>query len=256
MKGSLDVIDRDVTCLRLEKKTEGVIYGIGEGPWPPTVKFNDHIFHRFHDFIYVSERLDELSSEQVVAVCELRESFSTDAQLSRNRSIRDLFIRLIKAFSPNSLLEIGPGTHPIFAPTDTDFLYKLAELDSRSVRRLVDLGHSVEIFDSVTPLTHIPANSIEMIVALFVFHFPIGTLQAIEMRRVLKDEGIIIANVYRRSAEARENLRELFRTQGLQLEIVRRSDGVNYEHEYWILGKDLGSLRCSQALDLIRNTSI
>ena len=103
----------------LIERTDGVLYALGPGPRPLSIRHNGKSYFRFHDFIYVSRRIEELNEQQVLAVCALRDQFATEQQLGPNRRIRRYFRTVIDSFVPCMLLELGPGNRPLYASGTT-----------------------------------------------------------------------------------------------------------------------------------------
>ena len=236
---------------RLRKLVEGVLFGEGSGPWPPSLEYEGKRYYRFHDFIYLSKPLEALDEKQVLAVCSIRNSHSTDQQMLPNSVVRNVLRSASNAYKPKLLLEIGPGLRPLFTPGEHDFAYELAELDPRIVGSLVSDGYSASLFNGQTQLKQL-TGSVDLIVAVFVFQFPIQESQVEELVRVLSPEGLILANVFRRSQSSRETLQRSFARKGCKTAVSIPSDEIAYDHEYWILGRNLsnsGYLRIVGALE-------
>jgi hypothetical protein len=58
--------------------------------------------------------------------------------------------------------------------------------------------------------------------------------------------------VYRRSAAGRTQLREHFERQTCTVQIVPRDDGIGHNHEYWIIGNELGDQKCKAVLEQLK----
>ncbi|MNR33546.1 hypothetical protein D3C85_1512280 [compost metagenome] len=80
-------------------------------------------------------------------------------------------------------------------------------------------------------------NYFEMVMAVFVLHFPFYKTQLDELHKRLKVSGVVIANVYRRSANSRERLIADMECSGFKVLKVQDANNLCVEHEYWILGK-------------------
>jgi len=236
-----------------KKRTTGVLYVDGPGPNPPSIECDGTSYSRFHDFIYVSKQLEDLDEQQVVAVCTLRDEFATAQQLDPNRKIRQIFVDLVKTFRPKVLLELGPGNRPLFEAGTEAFLYELLDLNEENVHRLTAIGHCASLFKDRTALG-LKAGSVDLVVAVFVFQFNIAASQIDEMLRVLSRTGLIVANVYRRSPPAREQLRHHFESRGCGVKIVQRAHGVEHNHEYWLIGRDLKDSKCRAAIAVLEDS--
>ena len=219
------------------ERAAGVLYSLGQCEMPTTVEHHGLTYHRFHDFIYLTQPIEDLSQAQVRAVCAIREEFATHEQLSSNRRIRKHFIELINALGPKFLVELGPGVRPLFSRPPTMFRYELVEIDDAIVRQLVMDGYSASQIGEVASL-NLPPNCVDLVVAVFVFQFNMSTSQINEILRVLAKSGIIVANVYRRSSKSREQLKEHFERRECRVKIIRCNCDIGHEHEYWVVGRD------------------
>jgi hypothetical protein len=220
---------------------------------PPSIECDGTEYSRFHDFIYVSRQVEELDEQQVVAVCTLRDEFATPQQLEPNRKIQQIFVDLVRVFRQRVLVELGPGTRPLFKAGTEAFRYELLELNEDNVHRLTAIGYCASLFKDRTVLD-LEAGSVDLVVAVFVLQFNIAASQIDEMLRVLSWTGLIVANVYRRSPPAREQLRHLFESRGCGVEIVQRAHGVGHDHEYWIISRDLGNSKRRAAIAVLERS--
>ena len=234
----------------VKKRAIGVLYVDGPGPNPATIECDGIEYFRFHDFIYVSTRVEELDESQVIAVCTLRDEFATDQQLEPNRKIRGIFIELVRAFKPGVLLELGPGIKPLFEVGKESFRYELLDLNEGNVQRLTAIGHRAVLFKNQSSLD-MESGSVDLVVAIFVFQFCIAASQIDELLRTLSRTGLMVANVYRRSPDARVELRRQFEGRGFDVRISRRAHGVEHNHEYWIIGRNLSDTRCDVVMAIL-----
>jgi hypothetical protein len=150
-------------------------------------------------------------------------------------------------------MELGPGIRPLLDAGTEAFRYELLDLNKDNVQRLTASGHCASLFRDRTPL-HLEAGSVDLVVAVFVFQFHIATSQINEIVRVLSQTGLIVANVYRRSPRARKQLRDHFESCGCEVKIIERTDGVGHDHEYWLVGRDLGDSKCKAAIAVLENS--
>ena len=235
---------------RLIEQTEGVLFALGPGPHPQSIRHNGQSYFRFHDFIYVKNRIEDLNQQQVIAVCELRDRFATEQQLAPNRRVRECFRTAVLGLNPRTLLEIGPGNRPLYTSDETKFRYELLEIDHSAACNLEQLGYSVSVFNSQTPLT-LESCSVDLIVAAFVFQFFVSPHQIDEITRVLHNDGLVLANVYRRSTASRRELKDLFATKKLHTAVIKHNHGIGYNHEYWVIGHHLLGPKCAFAIQAL-----
>lgn len=96
---------------------------------------------------------------------------------------------------PLSILEIGCGTQPVrVLPGER---YWGLEIDDAERERAIALHpESTRTFLSSTrDLENLPAGSIDLIVGIFVFHFPFPKEDFASLMRVLSEEGAIVFNL-------------------------------------------------------------
>ncbi len=228
-----------------------MLYAKGVGPHPAVVEYCGETYVRFHDFIYLERPLDELDKCQVFSVCRLRDQFAGDSGMHPNLRVREKIRQVAEVLSPKVLLELGPGNSPLFSASSTNFQYKLADLDEEVVRNLTSNGYSATLFDddSLLPTAD---SSIDVIVAIFVFQFSLSATQIDEIVRVLCSNGLLVANVYRRSESSRKCLRSEFEDRGCKISIVDDSSEIGHNHQYWVVGREDCSPIRSVAIDSLK----
>ncbi|HUI28711.1 MAG TPA: methyltransferase domain-containing protein [Candidatus Acidoferrales bacterium] len=229
--------DDDPPLCELKKATNGIMYIDPAGPErPETIRCEGKTYSRFMDFIYISKSAEELSEDEVLAVNKLREQFIQKMpHWEINISVRAKFLRVIDSLVINSVLEIGPDSNPLFPDSGHKFKeYFTADLDLESVDLLSSKGIKSFHFNLNAPLP-LPDSSIDLVVALFVFQFPISIQQIKEIRRVVKPDGAVMANVYRRDQRSRDELRAQFLEVGLHCKVIPDGSHLCRDHEYWCL---------------------
>ena len=237
---------------RLEKVLDEVFVGIGPGPWPERLILDEKEYYRFHDFIYITSPLDELSEAQVVKVCDLRNVHATEEHLEPNNMIRRYFNAVKEVCEPSLILEVGPGKSPLYAVRNENFEYILAELDKTAVNYLSDHGYRAIAFDSKSTLS-VESGSADLILGLFVFHFSFSQLQINELARAIANDGLLLINVYRRSKSSRKELENMFQRSGFSVKTMTLNDGVGYDHEYWFVSKNLNSKKNLLAFEELKS---
>jgi SAM-dependent methyltransferase len=239
----------------LEEVETGVLKIKGDNPGPEEVEYKGTIYYRFMDFFYVTNKnLDELEPEQVSNLCRARVKYPDSISVV-NEDVRKVFKALAQALKPSSLLEIGAGRNPIFAPNEhKPDCYILADADSEVVTYHANL--SIDCYEFSQNICELPYfdDFFEMVIAVFVLHFPFAINQLLEINRRLKVSGVIIANVYRRSSESREKLTQNMMDVGFKIIKIQDTDNLCRDHEYWILGKEHTSVQiCASKLkDIIK----
>jgi hypothetical protein len=170
------------------------------------------IYHRFMDFFYISVEADELTPAEVEAVCRAR---AKEPRCFRgaNVKVKSIFREFLYVRKHMRVLEVGAGLHPVLTSEearDLGIVYITADSDSAVTseadlfsRDASGLKYSDEYFD--------------VSIALFVLHFAFSPPQIHEVYRCLSEEGVFLANIYRRSASSRDSLVDDFISAGFLL---------------------------------------
>src|SRR3990167_1114184 len=187
-----------------EMVAPGVLKIIKNEKGPSETEYKGTKYFRFMDYFYIqTKHLDELTPEEVSNLCRARAKFP-DLISQINIEVRSLFKALALEICPSSLLEIGAGRNPVFAATATkDMHYVLSDADREVVEYHSNTDTKCYIFSDAACALPCQEGYFEMIIAVFVLHFPFYEIQLRELYRSLKPSGVIVANVYRRSSEAR-----------------------------------------------------
>ena len=185
----------------------------------PVVKIGEDIYYRFMNFTYLPQPPESLSSEQVVEICNLRLDYINElVEQNHNRhvvaAIGDcLASSFTDTTSPSLMkaLDFGCGSGlssklllehiPNLQIVGVDISEK-AVLESRKQGLAVFLTR---------PEGSLPfeADTFDVIFAVFVMHFQINTSTLVELRRVLRESGKFVFNVYQRDIDGViEQLRE------------------------------------------------
>ena len=208
---------------------------------PLEIEMDGLRYQRFLDYIYIPSETEELSNDQILAVNELRHRLLlAPGARAINERTRGVFGRAVEIASPRSLLEIGPGTNPLFRSAPKGVQYWLADMS----RDVIDANRSYGLpcfyFNQSNGIP-LADSAVEMIIAIFVLQFNLTSEQIAELARIMAPSGVMVGNVYRRSEESRERLLEMF--MGAELQAVRIGDPLNLcrGHEYWLVFKDVAA---------------
>ncbi len=217
---------------------EGVLEYQGEPkPTEKKITINGEVYERFFDHFYLDRSLSSLNEEQVKEICRIRETIpGWQVDDSPNRVVHNLFSKVIKEINPETLFELGPGVFPLFNIGDTPFNYTQGELDQRVVDLNKAAGYEIFHFDSDSTLP-ISESSIDLICGIFVFQFNLSDLQVREMGRILKPDGGILANVYRRNDTEKASLLLKFKSKDLNVVIIPDQQNICRDNEYWLISK-------------------
>ncbi|PMV24995.1 MULTISPECIES: hypothetical protein [unclassified Pseudomonas] len=210
---------------------------------PEEVLHSEVMYYRFMDYFYTqTKHLDQLTPEGVSNLCRARAKYPSLISKT-NVEVRSLFKALAKTINPATLLEIGAGRNPVFEDEPpTKMHYVLSDADNEVV--VFHSENNSECYAFSGEICNLPSREdyFEMVIAVFVLHFPFHKNQLVELYKRLSSSGVIIANVYRRSTEARESLISEITETGFKIKKIVDSAKLCRDHEYWILGKSYAQL--------------
>lgn len=213
----------------LVKVCDGVYWNGGlEGD--REIHISETKFVRFMDFFYLRCPPDELTHIEVSALCRKRLE-NPEIISPANNKVRDIFRNLIYALEPKTVLEVGAGNRPILSEGDPKAIgIKYTKADA-------DPGFNNEFSGNKSKL-EFPDNYFDLAAAVFVLHFHFYEEQISELSRCLSIDGVFVANVYCRTQQSREKLKQSFEDKGLK--VLTRNDFLELcrHHEFWIVGKD------------------
>ena len=218
---------------------------------PKETEHEGNKYFRFMDVFYTrTQDLDQLSPEEVSNLCRARARFP-DLISQPNIEVRSLFKALAMEINPTRLLEIGAGRNPVFAGTASNNMhYVISDADHEVVKSHTSTETECYIFSETACILPCQEGHFEMVIAVFVLHFPFYKAQLSELYRTLNNTGVIVANVYRRSTNARLQLASDIENSGFKILVVKDTKDLCLNHEYWILGKSEAQMRaCATTLE-------
>ncbi|MCK9779836.1 class I SAM-dependent methyltransferase [Pseudomonas syringae] len=230
-----------------------VLKVLGAEKGPGETEYEGKTYYRFMDFFYTyTPFLDELSADEVNNLCRARAKFP-DLISQTNIDVRKLFKQIAVELAPKTFLEIGAGSHPIFQSQPQNCTkYIISDADPEVIEKLRSFGNACQIFSSSECKLHFDDGHFELVMAVFVLHFPFYKNQLAELYRVMSPSGAMIANVYRRTMEAKNQLSSDIENAGFKIHKVHDYKKLCKDHEYWIVGKDLKFLHsCARTLNRI-----
>lgn len=221
-----------------EMVTPGVLKIVKNEKGPADINFQGMKYFRFMDFFYTQKQnLDELLPEEVSNLCRARAKYPSLIS-PVNTTVREIFKSLAHSICPSSLLEIGAGMHPVFSTNAPEAMrYVLSDADSEVVAHHINVKTECYIFSEINCQLPLKEDDFEMVIAVFVLHFPFHKSQLDEIHKRLKSTGVVVANVYRRNPTSREVLLEEMKCAGFKVKQVSDPRELCANHEYWILGK-------------------
>jgi len=162
---------------------------------------NGKILFRFMDRLYISDKVYNLSPDYVAELNRIREKYFKEViDNDYNRRVLDTCIKAIKTTLPTrgSLLDFGcgDGSYGIRLREAFPFV-TLIGLDLRYPENQDHLKKYYDHFIKIGTRERLPfaSNNFDVIISLFVFHFPVYESQVLELRRVLKVGGKLFINL-------------------------------------------------------------
>lgn len=196
-------------------------------------------YFRFMDVFFVPHSdLDELSMPQVIALCRAREANSV-AIGRPNEIVKSLFRRVVEEVAPKCVAEIGAGARPLYDGHGEKFEYIALDADEAAMSKL---SVRKERFHGHVDELDIDSGSVDLAIAVFVFQFKLYSKQIEQISRILTPDGVLLANVYRRSEQSRVVLIAELRASGLHVDRVHDSAGLCRDHEYWVASRSQSSI--------------
>lgn len=173
---------------------------------PQSLIIDGERWHRFMDLIYCPNPPFQLSMKLVEELCEIRLQLAAHVI---DREIYDKICDQIAGIARN--LRPTPGIALDFGTGDGRFVKRL-RMESPSTAifgcdmSLGSLAASPEVGRIFATGSHgpLPLNNaaVDLITAVFVFHFSIPGSMLEELGRILKPDGVMIGNVYGSSRDA------------------------------------------------------
>lgn len=224
---------------------------------PSTVQINNKEYHRFCDFIYIPLPTDKMTPEQVITANAIRTKyFERSPQFKINTTVRKKFKSLINFLKPKSILEIGTNLSPLIEnPNDEIEIIYNADFDVNVIKQLTERGINAQYFGIDSSL-NIKNESIDLIFSIFVFQFDFSNKQIEECYRTLCNNGMLIANVYKRSDESKKDLKTVFEAVGFKSSIYKDFQKLCDGHEYWFFYKRLNSEKMAAIVKILSNQNL
>lgn len=226
----------------LQAAGEGIYYCVPNGnTLPSLLEVYGQSLYRFLDFIYLPVQTEDLTPAQIAITHELRRIYLPKLPaLEVNRRVRSVLLRLLRSLVFDSIVEIGPGYEPLYRRQPPNLAYLTADLNPAVVSALQSLRLRSCVF-SASDMLPVRRSSIDIIVALFVWHFRFPAVQIRELVRVLRDDGIVVGNVYRRTPASRATLYKTFVAAGLEVSVFPDPLQSCAGNEYWCLYRQRSS---------------
>lgn len=231
----------------VEEICDGV-FKLLQGSGGKCIEYNGEVLYRFMDCFYIKkEHLHELSAEEVSNLCRARARYP-ELITNVNSLVQAIFLKLVRQANPQKLLEIGSGSRPLLSTPPEHFLYVMSDADQSVV-----MSHSASKaqfceFSSTNSKLPYGEEFFDMVIAVFVLQFKFYDAQISELYRCIAQEGVFVANVYRRSPAASKELCEQFESKGFKVFRILDPQSLCSAHEYWLVSKSQGQIQRIAAL--------
>lgn len=208
-------------------------YAVGE-VLPRRAVIRGQLYERFMDFIFVPVPTHRLRPEQVWVVNHARQLIIAESRgvaCAVNARVRTRLMSHMSALNPSCVVEWGCG----FSELTLDGVAQrvvLTDIDPLVVSYQKGRGRNCVLVSDLDRT--VGPGAVDVIVAVFVFHFDIPDRHVRVMAELLRDGGTVVANVYRRDHAARRNLEETFERHGLTVARVSDTESLCRSHEYWL----------------------
>jgi hypothetical protein len=144
---------------------------------------------RFLDVLWLPVRLGKLSREQIEITNRFREERIEEAQFRRSSRSRECVQELIRQFGFRNVLEIGCGKFPLSRELEIE-RYVGIDIDASAVEFCTSLG-----IEAYTDISEVPDQPIELLVAIFVFHFPVSREDFYKLSAMMAEDGVLVSNI-------------------------------------------------------------
>jgi hypothetical protein len=188
------------------------------------------------DNLYIRQQhLHLLTPKEVTNLCRAR---SSNPQLigGANARVKEIFLNYLERTAPKAVFEIGAGKLPLINTAPPEMIYILSDADPKAGEDISNEDNFC-IFSSSDYKLDYDDSYFDVVVAVFVFQFRVYTKQIAELHRCMADNGVLIANVYRRPQDARLELINEFKAAGFSVSTLNDPEKLCKTHEYWVIGK-------------------
>jgi SAM-dependent methyltransferase len=190
------------------------------------------------DVIYLPVQPDQLTSAQIRVVNEIRlELLKQETFVRANSEVKAALVKALDQLRPRSILEWGCGYHSIqpLLPPGVD--YTGVDIDPAVVTSQHRHGANCFLVSDIEHGTVLLPGTFDVVLGVFVFFFNITSKNIAAMANALREDGIILFNVYRKSEQARNELVRMFEGVGLIVERIEDRQAVCKDHEYWCVAR-------------------
>jgi SAM-dependent methyltransferase len=171
--------------------------------------YDNKIYYRYMDTIYIPNTPSELSIEDVAALSEIRIKLNGEViDYSYTKELIFTLISKLNGLPIDNIIDFGCGGGILSEVLETASyrkkVKKVVSVDisnfavtyaTNKYKKLEGIEHDALVFDGTEPLA-VPSNSIDAVFSSFVMHFTIYDNQLEEIYRALKSGGSFVYNDY------------------------------------------------------------
>jgi len=202
---------------------------------PPILRIGESIYYRFMNFIYLPQTLQKFGPKQTIEICDIRLKYLDElVDLELNRHIIAAIVdRALSSFItiPSSIkaLDFGCGSG-LSSELLLEYIPNLELIGVDISENAILYCHKQGLAAVLTfPEKPLPfeAATFDLIFAIFVMHFNISMLTLLELRRVLRDSGKFLCNVYQLDVD---RVSKQLRDAGFYSIELKNISGINPNH--------------------------
>tara|TARA_Y100001960_G_scaffold334174_2_gene446375 strand:- start:16630 stop:17322 length:693 start_codon:yes stop_codon:yes gene_type:complete len=214
----------------------------------PAIQHEGKIYYRYMDKIYLPQKAEELSTEDVIALSEARTALDKEViDCEYSKKVISKLVDMAGSFS--TIVDFGCGNGLIFEvfkekKINPKMFYGL-DLSEDSLNKAKNKGRKYHadfvLFDKDSSLS-IETESVEAIVSSFVMHFPVSENQIVELYRILKTNGVFVYNDFNFKKSSTTTIKTITKLKkaGFIVEMKEFSflqDNVEKKHKFIIAKK-------------------
>jgi ubiquinone/menaquinone biosynthesis C-methylase UbiE len=171
----------------------------------PVIKYKGKIYYRYMDTIYLPDKVEELSTEDVVALSEVRTML--DKKVIDYSYSKKVINTLLNEIEPErSIIDFGCGNGLLLdIMNDRNFRCESViglDVSERSLQKAKNKAKKLKNYKNNTNFLlfgkysglDLSSNSVDYIISAFVMHFQVSDRQLKELHRVLKVDGLFVYN--------------------------------------------------------------
>lgn len=201
--------------------------------YPRLITTNNIVLVKLLGFIYIPSETEDLQAEQIESINKLRYKYKGDDYIYQfNKAIKLFFCYVINLVKPSKLLDYGCGFDPIVNHCHYSGNFHALDFD----KNVIDILYNEFNIKSVEDTSSFSDEFFDLIISIFVFHFNISEKNIKEFHRILTNNGLLIANIYRSDKPYISRLKMSFIENSFNIKEI--SIPQKDDHKIWVIYKD------------------